>query len=137
MELPASSFDKFSPGTGKRAHGRRSAIILFVPARAFPRDSGTLHTFTVSVRIFVVRFLRGCSVLRSLTPANGFVSAWRVRVWSRHLDSRNRAHAGAENALASGAANAYSCQAETYLARRRRAPAICPCPVLWDDILWS
>ena len=29
-----------------------------------------------------------------------------------------------------GAANTYSCRAETHVARRRRAPAICPCPAL-------
>ena len=52
--------------------------------RAIP---GTLRTFTVMFRIFVTRFLRGCSVLRSLTPAVGFVSARRSCFRSRHFDS--------------------------------------------------
>ena len=120
-ELPTSSFDVFSSRTSKRGHGRRSAMISLVPARAFPRDSGALRTFAVTIRIFVARFLRRCSVLISLTPAVGFLSAWRVRFRSRNLDSRNRAHARAENALASGAANAYSCRAETHFSAPSRA----------------
>ena len=49
-ELPAANFDKFLSGTGEKGYGWRSAIILLVPARAFPRDSGTLRTFAVSIR---------------------------------------------------------------------------------------
>ena len=51
------------------------ARILLVPFRAFPRDSGTLRNFVVTIRIFVACFLRKCSVLHTLTPAVGFVSA--------------------------------------------------------------
>ena len=63
------------------------AQLFYSCRRAFPRASGTVRTFAVSVRIFVARFLRGCSVLNSLTPAVGFLSAWRVRFRSRHLGS--------------------------------------------------
>ena len=80
--------------------------MFLVPSRTFPHDSRTLRTFAVTDRIFVARFLRRCSVLRSLTPAVGFVSDWRSCFWPRHLDSCNGAHAGAKNAFASGAANA-------------------------------
>ena len=68
-------------------------MILFLPACAFSRDSGMLRTFAVSERIFVARFLSGNSVESSLAPAVRFVSAWRVRFRSRHLDSRHRTHA--------------------------------------------
>ena len=59
LEPPEYSFDQFLPGKGKRGHERRTAIILLVAARAHPRDSGTLRTFAVTVRIFVARSLSG------------------------------------------------------------------------------
>ena len=78
-------------------------------------------SFAVSVLIFVTRLFRGCFVLSSLTPAVQFSSIWRVRFRSRCLDSWNRPHARAENVLACGAANAYSCRAATHFTAPSRA----------------
>ena len=68
------------------------------PARAFLRDSGALRTFAVSVRIFVARFLRGCSVLSSLTPARlgVYVSGLDAKILetSRTLDRKTLLRAG-------------------------------------------
>ena len=124
---PASSFDEFPPEAGNIAHCRRSAIDLHVPARAFRCASGALQWFfAVSKLIFIARLLRKCFVLRSLIPAVGFLSARRVRFRSRYFDSWNRPHTGAENALAGGAANAYSCRVETHFAYRAvtRRPSV-------------
>ena len=51
----ASNFDKFLLGTGKREHGRKSAIAKLVPARAFRRAalSTRCNLFAVSRLIFV------------------------------------------------------------------------------------
>ena len=116
--IPASRFDEFTPRTAKRGHGRRNAISKLAPSRAIPRASGALHSFAFSERIFVARLFRGCSVLRSLAPAVGFSSIWRVRFWSRFSDSWKPPRAGTENVLSEG--------------NSRRSSA--PCPALEDDV---
>ena len=103
-------------GEAQLTYSCQRARLHAIPARC--------STFAVSKRIFVARLFRGCFVLSTLTPAAGFLSAWCVRFRSRHFDSRNSAHARAENALVSGvtnAANAYSCRAETDFSAPSRA----------------
>ena len=70
----------------------RSLVLWFLAFFADDSKRGTFfksreYVLVAEARIFVDRFLRGCSVLPSLTPAVGFVSAWRSRFRSRHLDS--------------------------------------------------
>ena len=107
----------------ERGHGRRSAIDNLCRRARLGALPPRCNTCAVSELIFVAHLFRGCFVLKSLTPAVGFSSAWRVHFRSRYLGSRNRPPARAENVLASGAANADSCRLSVR------------CPALGDDIL--
>ena len=66
-------------GEAQLTYSCRHARLRAIPARC--------SIFAVSERTFVARLFRRCFVLSSLTPAVGFLSAWRVRFRSRQLDS--------------------------------------------------
>ena len=76
----------FRPERAKK-HGTRTAILYSVPEHAFRLAPAALQYSCCPRADFCRPSFPQCFVLKSLTPAVGFSSTWRVRFHSRYLDS--------------------------------------------------
>ena len=136
MKLPASSFDEFPPGTGKRTRQEKRNWLTRAGARVYARFRRAAILLPSRSGFLSPVFSAGASFWILWRPK---LDSSRLGVSVSGLDTsiRETACTLERKTLSRAAPPTPSLAGPRPISARRHAPAIRPGPALWDDILWS